>query len=145
MDLNDLKQVIELFSRSNVDKFELQMEGINLKMGKRRDEVIAAPLPVAPQPVAAKTVEPNESSEEPGMVTIKSPIVGTFYRAPNPEAEPFIKVGDRVRSGQTLCIVEAMKLMNEIPAEEDCLIERILVENGQGVEFGQPLFAVKTI
>ena len=100
-----------------------------------------APLPAASAPAPA--VVPEESEEELAFVT--SPIVGTFYRAPNPEAEPYVKVGDRVSKGQVLCIVEAMKLMNEIESEVSGKILKILVENAQPVEYGQPLFLVQKL
>ncbi|NWG00322.1 MAG: acetyl-CoA carboxylase biotin carboxyl carrier protein, partial [Thermoanaerobaculaceae bacterium] len=98
-----------------------------------------APLPAASAPAPA--VVPEESEEELAFVT--SPIVGTFYRAPNPEAEPYVKVGDRVSKGQVLCIVEAMKLMNEIESDTAGVIVKIYPENAQPVEFGERLFAIR--
>jgi acetyl-CoA carboxylase biotin carboxyl carrier protein len=97
-----------------------------------------APAPSAPAPVAVAAIE--EPSET-GFVA-RSPMVGTFYRAPNPESPNFVNVGDTVKVGQTLCIIEAMKLLNEIEAEKDGVIKQILCDNGQGVEFDQPLFII---
>ena len=144
MDFNELKQIIELFSKNNVDRLELSQEGISLKLGKRRGQP-AAPVEIRQvhmeQPAAA--VETEEADAD--LIYVTSPIVGTFYRAPNPTAAVFVEVGDRVRSGQTLCIVEAMKLMNEIQADHAGEVVKILVDNGQGVEFGQSLFALKAL
>lgn len=146
MELNDVQEIIELFSKSNVDRLKLEVEGMSLVLGKKRG--IAAPSGDAgvvqatyvPPPQAPT---PSEAQEEEGLVYVESPIVGTFYRAPNPSADPFVSVGASVTKGQTLCIVEAMKLMNEIQAEEGGVIKKILVENGQGVEFGQKIFAIQ--
>lgn len=102
--------------------------------------VTETPVPMAP---AMLQDEPAEEAPESG-VTVTSPMVGVFYTAPGPEAEPFVKVGDTVRKGQVLCIVEAMKLMNEIESEYDGRIGRVLVQNGDMVEYGQPLFEIET-
>jgi acetyl-CoA carboxylase biotin carboxyl carrier protein len=108
--------------------------------------IVAAGVPVSAAPQAAETVVPAEAEEEPEeKLFITSPIVGTFYSAPAPDSPAFVKVGDRVKNGQTVCILEAMKLMNEIQAEYDCEIEAILVSNEQKVEYGQPLFRVKKV
>jgi len=144
MELSEIKEIIELFSKCNVDKLDLEQEGLNLKLAKKARKIIAvqeetpAGTPPPLSPVVAKPVD-----EDAGLAYVTSPIVGTFYRAPNPTAEPFVKVGDHVSQGQTLCIVEAMKLMNEIQAEQDGEIVKRLVENGEGVEFGQRLFAIR--
>ncbi len=101
-----------------------------------------APMPAAPAAAAAETTEAAPDPSAGGHI-IKSPIVGTFYDAPSPEAEPFVRVGDRVKVGQVLCIVEAMKLMNEIESDADGEVVKILVRTSQPVEYGQALFAVK--
>ena len=111
----------------------------------------AAPAPAAPAPIAAPAAAaapaatPAAAEADPlaGAHIVKSPIVGTFYAAPSPDAEPFVKVGDKVTTGKTLCIIEAMKLMNEIEADASGEIVKVLVESGQPVEYGQPLFAIK--
>ncbi|MCG8454957.1 MAG: acetyl-CoA carboxylase biotin carboxyl carrier protein, partial [Holophagales bacterium] len=109
----------------------------------------AAAVPAAPAaaPAAAASTAAagaaEESAEEEGLYTLTSPIVGTFYRSPNPEAPSFVEEGDTVKKGQVLCIVEAMKLMNEIESDVDGVVVRILIQNGQPVEFGEPLFAIR--
>ncbi|WP_018112233.1 acetyl-CoA carboxylase biotin carboxyl carrier protein [Thermus igniterrae] len=106
-----------------------------------RPEVPAAPAPVpAPEPVQASPKE-----ECAGCVEVKAPIVGTFYRAPAPDAPPYVKEGDRVEKGQVLCIIEAMKLMNEIESEVAGIVKKILVQNGEPVEYGQPLFLIQPV
>ena len=102
----------------------------------------AAPPPQTPAQVAAEKVRADEESEA-GLHIITSPIVGTFYRLPNPEAQPFVNVGDRVTKGKVLCIIEAMKLMNEIESDVDGVITKIYPSNGQPVEYGEKLFAIK--
>ncbi len=100
-------------------------------------------LPAAPAPAAAPAAPPREEESEAGLHIVTSPIVGTFYRSPNPEAEPFVNVGDRVSKGKVLCIVEAMKLMNEIECDADGVVARIYPQNGQPVEYGEKLFALR--
>ena len=153
MNLEEVKQIVELFSKSNVDLLELDdKQGMSLKLSKRKEKVIMASMPEAAMAAApsapavaapANTSTEEDAGEEAGLVYLNSPIVGTFYRSPSPDAAPFAKVGDRVSKGQTLCIVEAMKLMNEIPSEIDGEIVKIHVEDAQGVEFGQKLFAIR--
>ena len=147
MDYTELKELIELFSRSQVDKLDLEREGFSLKLAKRKGQTTAAPAVVRPEPVVVPVVpeETPHAAEASNLITIKSPIVGTFYRSPNPNAESFVQVGDQVKIGQTLCIVEAMKLMNEIQADYNGTIAEILVENGQAVEYDQDLFALKPL
>ena len=146
MEFNELKELIELFSKSDIGKLELDQDGFNLKLNKPRAKVIAAPV-AETYPAAAVAAVPQAEVEaaEPdtGCTYVTSPIVGTFYRSPNPKADSFVEVGDRVTKGQTLCIVEAMKLMNEIQAEISGVVAEILVDNGEGVEFGQNLIAIK--
>ena len=151
MEFNELKELIDLFSKSNVDQLNLERKGFNLQLKKRAPKVIAAASALE---VPTAIGSPSSEAAPPGLVEdavnenlahITSPIVGTFYRASNPNASPFVNEGDRIRKGQTLCIIEAMKLMNEIQADQDGVIEKILVENGQGVEFDQRLFAIKPV
>ena len=147
MDMQEIKDLIDIFSKSNVDKLELEKDGFELKLAKTRPEGVPVPVEAVPQPVAAIAVPAAEpgaaASADESLLPVNSPIVGTFYRAPNPTSQPFVQVGDRVRVGQTMCIVEAMKLMNEIQAEQNGVVEKILVENGQAVEYNQPLFLLK--
>jgi acetyl-CoA carboxylase biotin carboxyl carrier protein len=148
MDLRKLKTLIDLVSESGISELEVN-EGedrvriVNAGSSAPAGQVVYAnPAPAqATQaaPVAIPTIE--EAPAETGFVA-RSPMVGTFYRAPNPESPDFVKVGDTVKVGQTLCIIEAMKLLNEIESEQAGVIKQILCENGQGVEFDQPLFII---
>jgi acetyl-CoA carboxylase biotin carboxyl carrier protein len=153
---NELRELIELISRSNFVTFELEREGFKLKLEKggtpAPSQVVvvpaAAPLPVAPSPLAAVApavapAAPPAEAADSGLVEMTSPIVGTFYRQPSPSAPPFVEPGSKVRKGQVLCIIEAMKLMNEIEAEMDAEVVEILVANGQPVEFGEVLFRLR--
>jgi acetyl-CoA carboxylase biotin carboxyl carrier protein len=149
MDLRKLKTLIDLVSESNISELEItEAEGKVRIVKAGAPAVMAAPLlaqaplaavaaPVAAAPAVA------EAPAEPAGKVIKSPMVGTFYRAASPGAKPFMELGDTVKAGQPACIIEAMKIMNEIEADCDGKILRILCENGQAVEFGQPLFIVE--
>ena len=154
MDLRKLKTLIDLVSESGISELEVN-EGedrvriVNAGSPAPTGQVVyanpapaqmvqAAPAPSAPAPAAVAAETP---ATETGFVA-KSPMVGTFYRAPNPESPNFVNIGDTVKVGQTLCIIEAMKLLNEIESEKAGVIKEILCENGQGVEFDQPLFVI---
>ena len=157
MNQKEIKELIEFLIEKDITEFELERGDVKMRIrrGKEIQMVAAAPpVPVAvaaPQPAqaapqaAAAPVPgtPAAASEEEGLHIVKSPIVGTFYEAPSPGAPPFIKVGDHVSAGQVLCIVEAMKLMNEIESDVAGEVAKVLVSNGQPVEYGQPLFAVR--
>src|SRR5512139_846297 len=148
MDLRKLKTLIELVETSGVAELEIQEgeERVRITRAFAPAAAPAAPVPAATvvpalQPVAvapAPAAAPTPPAEPEGHV-VKSPMVGTFYRAASPGAKPFVEVGDTVQAGDTLCIIEAMKLMNEIEADKSGTVKQILVENGQPVEFGQPL------
>ena len=152
MDPNEIRELIELISRSNFASFELEGEGFKLKLVKERAEVAVAPPAPQPaaQPVEAPAAQPAPAPAAPqeavveaqpnGTVPLTSPIVGTFYRAPGPEAAPFVEIGTKVNKGQVLCIVEAMKVMNEIESEIDAEVVDIRPANGQPVEYGETLF-----
>lgn len=153
MDLRKLKTLIDLVSESGISELEVN-EGedrvriVNAGSGAQGmgQVVYANPAPaqsIQAAPTASAPVEatPEAPAAETGFVA-RSPMVGTFYRAPNPESPDFVKVGDTVAVGQTLCIIEAMKLLNEIEAEKAGVIKQIMCENGQGVEFDQPLFII---
>jgi acetyl-CoA carboxylase biotin carboxyl carrier protein len=158
MDIKNLKALIKLITDTDITEFEMETDAEKLVI--RRGAVpqavapAAAPAFVAPPPAAAApTVQsavtapavPAEAAAEEGLETVVSPIVGTFYRAPSPDSDPYIEVGSEVAKGEVLCIIEAMKLMNEIEAEFKCRIVKILKENAQPVEFGDPLFLVKPL
>ena len=146
--LQELRELVDFLKANGIAEFE--MERPNLKVGlKFAGAVAAATAPIAVVPSAAAPVAiaaaaaPVADDPYAGMHLVKSPIVGTFYAAPAPDAEPFVQVGDKVSVGKVLCIVEAMKLMNEIESDAAGEIVKVFVEPGQPVEFGQPLFAVK--
>lgn len=154
MELEQLLKLINTVSDSKLTEFKYETESVCIKMGKESsvkvitaDAQTAAPAAVQGAVIAAQEVTTApESSEEPkaqGGKIVTSPLVGTFYAAPSEDADPYVQVGDKVKKGQVLAIVEAMKLMNEIESEYDGTVEEILVENAQGVEYGQPLFRIR--
>ena len=163
MTLNEVKELIELVAQKGFAEFEVEHSGFKLKIVARSAAgAVAAPAFVesssvnlstpsaaAARPVETSTTAPLVAAAEPApsteedLLVVTSPIVGTFYRASSPTADPFVKVGDNVDVGTVLCIVEAMKLMNEIEAEQAGEIVKIYVENGQPVEYGQPLFGIR--
>lgn len=155
--LEDLKALIGLVAKEAIQEFEFESGSVRFRIRKDGPGSAPAPSPVVPPaptpgapavlpagPTQAVVVPATPAPEsEPGLHFITSPIVGTFYRAPNPNAPLYVQVGDRIRPGQTLCIVEAMKLMNEIESDVAGEVVKILVENGQPVEYGERLFAVR--
>jgi acetyl-CoA carboxylase biotin carboxyl carrier protein len=158
MDIKDLKVLIKMVTETDVTEFEMESaeEKIVIKRGRNPEVVhIAAPQGYAPAPqLAAATVAaavPATVAEAPAKAindkheTITSPIVGTFYRAASPDSDPYVEVGTTLEKGQIFCIVEAMKLMNEIEAEFKCKVVEILKENAQAVEYGDPLFVVERL
>ncbi|RME68779.1 MAG: acetyl-CoA carboxylase biotin carboxyl carrier protein, partial [Nitrospirae bacterium] len=123
---------------------EIEREGLRLRITLQgQKEVVRAVQPEQVLPTVPSEEQPSKEETPSGLHTIKSPIVGTFYRAPSPDAEPFVEVGSRVKKGDILCIIEAMKLMNEIESDIDGTVEKIMVENGQPVEYGQVLFLIR--
>lgn len=146
-----LKELIVIFEESGLTEIEIEESGHRMRLQKTPPQVVSQPfLPAHTSPIlmaeAQSTVQmpaEDESEETEKLATIDSPMVGTFYSAPAPGESPFVQVGDKVEENQTVCIVEAMKLMNEVGAKFAGTIEKILVENGQPVEFGQALYAVR--
>lgn len=140
--------------RSEISEFEIEEEGFKLRLSRKNGEtqiVQTAPVAAAPMAHATPSATPAPSTEstkppadDPNTFVIKSPMVGTFYRAASPESPPFTKVGEKVTTDSIVCIIEAMKVMNEINAETTGTVTEVLVENGDAVEYGQPLFKVKT-
>ena len=144
LDLKALRRLLRLLEKRNVAEFEFEDETVKVRLVRggfavSAPSIVAAPIAhaAAAVPVAAAPVEDGNA------VFVTSPFVGTFYRSPSPDAPPFVEVGSAIREGQALCIVEAMKLMNEIEADSAGTIVEILVENGKPVEFGQRLFKVR--
>ena len=155
MDLEQLKQILDLVRAHELSEFEIEHDGLRLRVRKDTGGVIhhhvashvAAPVSVGSPvavPSATPAALPQAVSEDDDFTIVKSPIVGTFYRAPEPSAPSFVEIGTAVKKGQVLCIIEAMKLMNEIDSEFDGEVVRVFVENGQAVQFGERLFAIKT-
>ena len=154
MDLRKLKTLIDLVSESNISELEItEAEGKVriVKADPQQPAIAASPMTMAAPPVplaAAPTAAPAAMAASPAAEivdnghTVKSPMVGTFYRAANPGAKPLVEVGAQVKAGEPLCIIEAMKIMNEIEADETGTIAKVLCENGQAVEYGQPLFVI---
>ena len=167
MDLNQIKQILDLVREHELSEFEIEHDGLRLKVRKDVNgaHVVTLPAPVVPavvvpgaaavaQPVAAAVATPTATAATPvgdaaadteiELAVVKSPIVGTFYRSSEPGTAPFVDIGTTVKKGQVLCIIEAMKLMNEIDSEYDGEIVNIYVENGQPVQYGERLFAIRT-
>ena len=150
MDLKTIKQVIDLMKRSELSEFEFEEDGFKLRLSRQTSNPVApiiqsvAPVnPVAATPATAPAAAAKEKAEDPNVETIKSPMVGTFYRAPSPDSANFTDVGNKVDADSIVCIIEAMKVMNEIQAEVKGTITEILVQDGDAIEFGQPLFKYK--
>jgi acetyl-CoA carboxylase biotin carboxyl carrier protein len=152
MTFKEIKELIEIFDESNLTKLSIEENEFKIKLDKTSPVATTTVAPtIQPAPAqattapVAETPAPSAPTNDKNADYIKSPMVGTFYQAPAPDAAPYVKVGDKVKAGQTVCIVEAMKIMNEITAEFDCEILEILVEDGQAVEFDTPLFKVKKV
>lgn len=151
---SEIKELMEYIEKSSFVEFELQREGFKIKLVKRSAPSADGPMPPAALAVAAsapaavpqqqaEAAARGPAAEAPDVHPVKSPIVGTFYRASGPGARPYVEPGDRVKKGQVLCVVEAMKLMNEIESDCDGEVLEILVANGQPVEYGEPLFKIR--
>ena len=145
MDLRKLKKLIDLVQESGIAELEITEGEEKVKIVKGGEATVTPVVPAtAPAPAAAPAAAAAAAEEpaQPGHV-LKAPMVGTFYRSPSPEAKHFVEVGQNVKAGETVCIIEAMKLMNEIEADATGMIKAILVESGQPVEYGQPLFIIE--
>ncbi len=152
MDLNLIKKLVKIVDTSEITDLEVEENGLRIKVAKKiRDiqtiaqpQIISQASPVVEQP-AVKSVEeqPSKAETQQNLHEVRSPIVGTFYRAPAPDADSYVNVGDNVEPGTVLCIVEAMKLMNEIESDVSGKIVKILVESGKPVEYNQPLFLIQ--
>lgn len=165
MNFEEIKELVEIISTCNVNEFELERAGIKIRISKNQPPAAAAPAPASvitltppavgggvasvSQPVPSQPAGTAESVSEPadveeeGLLLVKSPMVGTFYAASSPESPPYVKEGDDVSPGKVLCIVEAMKLMNDIESEVSGTVVKVFPENGQPVEFGETLFSIR--
>ena len=162
MDLKQIKQIIDLMKRSELTEFAVEEEGFKLKIRRDHNDApivstnggSASPFPVVRETASGASMAPvglnaagmpttGGEQEEPGITYVKAPMVGTFYRSPSPESPPFVEIDAKVAENSVVCIIEAMKIMNEIQAETKGVVVEALVENGQPVEYGQRLFKVK--
>jgi acetyl-CoA carboxylase biotin carboxyl carrier protein len=158
MNLDDINQILDLMREHDLAEFELEREGFKIRVRKGGQQVAVAPAAIMPVAIPASAAAPIAAAPSPApaaggvvplegegvdLAVIKSPIVGTFYRSSEPGAKSFVEVGDTVKRGQVLCIIEAMKLMNEIESDCDGELAAVYVENGKAVQFGDRLFAVK--
>jgi acetyl-CoA carboxylase biotin carboxyl carrier protein len=159
LDVREIKEILKLLEEQSITEFELEQEGVKLRICRQAPSNHASPAapepepaprvsvtrPAGPVPVAAPAPSaPVAVAAAENETIVKSPIVGTFYRSPDPNSPSFVSVGDRVKVGQVLCIIEAMKLMNEIEAELAGEVLRVHPENGQPVQYGDPLFTIRT-
>ena len=136
---DELTRLLALMAEHELEEMELERAGLRVRFRKRP----ARDATTAPVIDGSATADGDDAGGEPGLRVIRAPIVGTVYRAPNPDAAPFVEVGARVRKGQVLCLIEAMKLLHEIDAEEDGAVAAIFIENGQAVEYGDRLVAIE--
>jgi len=160
MDLKEIKKLLDLIAESEVNEVSIEEGDFKIKVKKKAEvdqpqqmpvqyqlpaqpqQAAQQPVPQSQQPAQAEESSGSEAKEEPSGDVVKSPIVGTFYRSPSPDDDAFVEVGDHVEKGQTLCIVEAMKIMNEIESEYSGEVKKILVDDAEPVEFDQPLFII---
>lgn len=142
MEIDDLKELISLLQDTDITELQLEKDGTKVKI---RRQMLLPSLEVHPKgtTVIEKSTETDEETQR--LITVTAPIVGTFYRSPSPDAPAFVDAGARVKKGQVICIIEAMKLMNEIESEAEGVVVRALVENGQPVEYGEPLFLIEPV
>ncbi len=141
MNMDEIKELMDLLREKEILEFELERDGERIRI-RRGPESSAAAQP-APQPAPAREEQPPAAAADDSTTMVEAPIIGTFYEGPSPDAAPFVQVGDRVEPGQVLCIIEAMKLMNEIEAETAGVVVKRFVSNGQPVEYGEALFAIQ--
>ena len=156
MDLKDIKAIIDLMKKNSLSEFEMEKEGFKIKLKRGPSGFVAAPieessgvtyaLPALANPNPSTTSQANVANlADAGALDIKSPMIGTFYRSPSPESDEYVEVGSEVNPDTVVCLIEAMKVMNEIKAEVRGVVTQILVDNAKPVEFGQPLFKIKPI
>ena len=147
MNFDEIKRILQIMEENKLVEFEYEAEGTRVKLRRAEERAapgahaVDAPGPGNSSPAAAPAAEAGRPAN---IVEIKSPLVGTFYRAPKPDAETFVREGDEVNPEKTICIIEAMKVMNEIKAEMNGVVHEVLVKNGQAVEYGEPLFLIES-
>jgi acetyl-CoA carboxylase biotin carboxyl carrier protein len=147
---NTIKKLIGILNEEGIDEIEVRRFWTTVRVARRTrsnpasQPSVVEPGEVAPQPVAVPDPAASETRADDLLQTFASPMVGTFYRAPNPESKPFVYEGKRIERGEVLCIIEAMKLMNEIEADKGGVVKKILVQDSEPVEFGQPLFLIES-
>jgi acetyl-CoA carboxylase biotin carboxyl carrier protein len=145
MDLRKLKKLIDLVQESGISELEVTEGEEKVKIVKNGGSAVTYSAPAPPAPLVPAPVSAPAPTDTPVVIpghVVKSPMVGTFYRSPSPGAKHFVEIGDTVKSGDTICIIEAMKLLNEIECDKDGIVKAILVENGQPVEYGEPLVII---
>ncbi len=150
IDYKDIIKIIDLLEERNLSEFELEVEGFKIKIARNQPQsAITEPIPAPVSPQGAESnpelAEPSPREGKNNLHFITSPMVGTFYRASGPSSPPFVEIGEAIKKNQTLCIIEAMKLMNEIESDIDGILEEIYVQNGKPVEYGKKLFAIKPL
>ncbi|MBN1223433.1 MAG: acetyl-CoA carboxylase biotin carboxyl carrier protein [Candidatus Aminicenantes bacterium] len=152
IDHDEITKLIDLLEIRNLHQLELEVEGFKIKISREQQSGTSAGKKLIKKTESdyialgtAELAEPERSLSQDGLYVVTSPMVGTFYRSPDPSSPPFVEKGDQVKKNQTLCIIEAMKLMNEIETEVDGVLEEIFIKNGKPVEYGQKLFAIKIL
>jgi len=149
IDYNEINRLIKLMEKKNLSHFEIEVEGLKIKISKNTSSPEAKPLPAVQPSLPSEERRGSEPRESPpekkkdDLHYILSPMVGTFFRAPDPSSSPFVEVGDKVKTNQVLCIIEAMKLMNEIESDVEGILKEVYVESGKPIEYGQKLFAIQ--
>jgi acetyl-CoA carboxylase biotin carboxyl carrier protein len=146
MTVDEIRALINLATETGIAELEVQHGGdrVRIRRSQASEAQYVMPMPAAP-PSAPAPSEPPEAGPDPSLITVRSPIVGTFYESSAPGSPPFVRVGERVQPGKVLCIIESMKLMNEIESEVHGVLETKLVQNGQPVEYGEALFAIRSV
>ena len=149
MKLDDIKAIIDLMTENGLSEFEMEEDGVRISIKKGTGAPVIQTAPVVPlahqNTAAVSEPEDKEAVEDTRIEEIKAPFVGTFYRTPSPDAEPYVTVGQEVEADSVLCVIEAMKVMNEIKAETGGIIKEILVENAHPVQFGDTLFKIEKV
>jgi acetyl-CoA carboxylase biotin carboxyl carrier protein len=143
IDYKEILKLIDLLEERKLSAFELEIEGFKIKIGRGQPPTLTPQSPPTENDSAPDTDDTTSTGSQNGLHYISSPMVGTFYRAPDPSSPPFVEIGEPVEKNQTLCIIEAMKLMNEIESDVDGVLEEVFVQNGKPVEYGKKLFAIK--